>query len=196
MNKLLVFTAMVSLTIIGCSEKKPAQSTTPSVEKRDMKGLKIAYYNSDSLKEKFMFFKEQDSLMNAKQKAYEGEMQRKQGEFEAFITKNEGLMKQGLLSENEQVALSQKAQAMQKQIADYQQNQGQALEKEAIDKMTVIGNKVEKFAKEFSQKNKIDVLLIHGKGGQIGFIESSMDVTKEFVNYLNEKQAEIAKDLK
>jgi Skp family chaperone for outer membrane proteins len=161
-----------------------------------MKGIKIAYYNSDSLKEKFVFFKEQDSLMNAKQKAYEGEMQRKQGEFEAFITKNEGLMKQGLLSENEQVALSQKAQAMQKQIADYQQNQGQALEKEAIDKMTVIGNKVEKFAKEFSQKNKIDVLLIHGKGGQIGFIESSMDVTKEFVNYLNEKQAEIAKDLK
>jgi Skp family chaperone for outer membrane proteins len=196
MNKLLVLAAMASLTIIGCSEKKPAQSTTPSVEKRDMKGLKIAYYNSDSLKEKFVFFKEQDSLMNAKQKAYEGEMQRKQGEFEAFITKNEGLMKQGLLSENEQVALSQKAQAMQKQIADYQQNQGQALEKEAIDKMTVIGNKVEKFAKEFSQKNKIDVLLIHGKGGQIGFIESSMDVTKEFVNYLNEKQAEIAKDLK
>ena len=196
MNKLLVLASIVSLTIIGCSEKKPAQSTTPSVEKRDMKGLKIAYYNSDSLKEKFIFFKEQDSLMNAKQKAYEGEMQRKQGEFEAFITKNEGLMKQGLLSENEQVALSQKAQAMQKQIADYQQNQGQALEKEAIDKMTVIGNKVEKFAKEFSQKNKIDILLIHGKGGQIGFIESNMDVTKEFVNYLNEKQAEIAKELK
>lgn len=196
MNKILVLAAMVSLTIIGCSEKKPATSTTTSVEKRDMKGLKIAYYNSDSLKEKFIFFKEQDSLMNAKQKSFEAEMQRKQGEFEAFITKNEGLMKQGLLSENEQVALSQKAQAMQKQIADYQQNQGQALEKEAIDKMTVIGNKVEKFAKEFSQKNKIDILLIHGKGGQIGFIESNMDVTKEFVNYLNEKQAEIAKDLK
>lgn len=196
MNKLIVFASLVALTLIGCNEKKPAPSTTTNVERRDMKGLKIAYYNSDSLKEKFIFFKEQDSLMNAKQKAFETEMQRKQGEFEAFITKNEGLMKQGLLSENEQVALSQKAQAMQKQIADYQQNQGQALEKEAIDKMTVIGNKVEKFAKEFSQKNKIDILLIHGKGGQIGFIESNMDVTKEFVNYLNEKQAEIAKELK
>ena len=196
MNKLIVFASLVALTLIGCSEKKPAPSTTTNVERRDMKGLKIAYYNSDSLKGKFIFFKEQDSLMNAKQKAFEAEMQRKQSEFEAFITKNEGLMKQGLLSENEQVALSQKAQAMQKQIADYQQNQGQALEKEAIDKMTVIGNKVEKFAKEFSQKNKIDILLIHGKGGQIGFIESNMDVTNEFVNYLNETQAEIAKELK
>jgi outer membrane protein len=196
MNKLIVFASIFGFILIGCSEDKPKPSTTTTVEKRDMKGLKIAYYNSDSLKEQFIFFKEQDSLMTAKQKVFETELQRKQQEFEAFISKNEGLIKQGLLSENEQVALSQKAQGMQKQIMDYQQNQGQALEKEAVDKMTVIGNKVEKFAKEFSQKNKIDVLLIHGKGGQIGFIDPTMDVTKEFVNYLNEKQAEIAKELK
>ena len=196
MNKLVLFASIFGFIVLGCSDNKPKPSTTPTVDKRDMKGLKIAYYNSDTLKEQFIFFKEQDSLMTSKQKAFESELQRKQQEFEAFISKNEGMMKQGLLSENEQAALSQKAQAMQKQIMDYQQNQGQALEKEAIDKMTVIGNKVEKFAKEFSQKNKIDVLLIHGKGGQIGFIDTSMDVTKEFVNYLNEKQAEIAKELK
>jgi outer membrane protein len=196
MNKLVLFASIFGFIVLGCSDNKPKPSTTPTVDKRDMKGLKIAYYNSDTLKEQFVFFKEQDSLMTSKQKAFESELQRKQQEFEAFISKNEGMMKQGLLSENEQAALSQKAQAMQKQIMDYQQNQGQALEKEAIDKMTVIGNKVEKFAKEFSQKNKIDVLLIHGKGGQIGYIDTSMDVTKEFVNYLNEKQAEIAKELK
>jgi Skp family chaperone for outer membrane proteins len=196
MNKLFLLVSFSTLFFIGCSENKPKPSTTPTIEKRDMKGLKIAFYNSDTLKEKFIFFKEQDSLMTAKQKAFEAELQNKQAAFEAFITKNEGLMKQGLLSENEQIAASQKAQNMQKQISDYQQTQGQILEKEAIDKMTVMGNKVEKFAKEFSQKNKIDILLIHGKGGQIGFIDKGMDVTTEFVNYLNEKQAEIAKDLK
>lgn len=196
MNKLILAASIFGFILLGCSEEKPKPSTTPTVEKRDLKGLKIAYYNSDTLKQKFIFFKEQDSLMTAKQKSFESELQRKQQEFEAFISKNEGLMKQGLLSENEQVALSQKAQAMQKQIMDFQQNQGQALEKEAVDKMTVIGNKVEKFAKEFSEKNKIDILLIHGKGGQIGYIVPSMDVTKEFVNYLNEKQAEISKELK
>jgi Skp family chaperone for outer membrane proteins len=148
------------------------------------------------LKEKFIFFKEQDSIMTGKQKAFEAELLKKQQEFEAFMTKNQGLAKQGLLSENEQVALSQKAQTMEQQIAEFQQTQGQALQKEAVDKMTVMGNKVEKFAKEFSQKNKIDILLIHGTGGQIGYIDNAMNVTKEFVNYLNEKQAEIAKELK
>ena len=196
MNKILLFFAVSTVLIFGCSEDKPKPSTTPNVEKRDMKGLKIAYYNSDTLKEKFIFFKEQDSIMTGKQKAFEAELQKKQQEFEAFMTKNQSLAKQGLLSENEQVALSQKAQTMEQQIAEYQQTQGQALQKEAVDKMTVMGNKVEKFAKEFSQKNKIDILLIHGTGGQIGYIDNAMDVTKEFVNYLNEKQAEIAKELK
>jgi Skp family chaperone for outer membrane proteins len=196
MYKFILIFSFFTLIVISCSDNKPKTSTTPKVEKRDMKGLKIAYYNSDTLKEKFLFFKEQDSLMTTKQKAFEAELQNKQAAFEAFISKNESLMKQGLLSENEQIAASQKAQTMQKQISDYQQTQGQALEKEAVDKMTVMANKVEKFAKEFSQKNKIDILLIHGKGGQIGFIDSAMDVTNEFVNYLNEKQAEIAKDLK
>jgi hypothetical protein len=37
---------------------------------------------------------------------------------------------------------------------------------------------------------------MHGPGGQINFVNPSMDVTKEFVNFLNEKQAEIEKDLK
>jgi Skp family chaperone for outer membrane proteins len=196
MNKILLYFAVSTVLIFGCSEEKPKPSTTPNVERRDMKGLKIAYYNSDTLKEKFIFFKEQDSIMTGKQKAFEAELLKKQQEFEAFMTKNQGLAKQGLLSENEQVALSQKAQTMEQQIAEFQQTQGQALQKEAVDKMTVMGNKVEKFAKEFSQKNKIDILLIHGTGGQIGYIDNAMNVTKEFVNYLNEKQAEIAKELK
>ena len=196
MNKILLYFAVSTVLIFGCSEEKPKPSTTPNVERRDMKGLKIAYYNSDTLKEKFIFFKEQDSIMTGKQKAFEADLLKKQQEFEAFMTKNQGLAKQGLLSENEQVALSQKAQTMEQQIAEFQQTQGQALQKEAVDKMTVMGNKVEKFAKEFSQKNKIDILLIHGTGGQIGYIDNAMNVTKEFVNYLNEKQAEIAKELK
>ena len=56
--------------------------------------------------------------------------------------------------------------------------------------------KIEAFGKEFSEKHGIDLLLMHGPGGQINFVNPSMDVTMEFVNFLNEKQAEIEKDLK
>lgn len=78
----------------------------------------------------------------------------------------------------------------------YQQNEGAKLEKESFDKSTAINKKIEAFGKEFSEKNGIDLLLMHGPGGQINFVNPSMDVTTEFVNFLNEKQAEIEKDLK
>jgi hypothetical protein len=42
----------------------------------------------------------------------------------------------------------------------------------------------------------IDILLIHGVGGQINFINSAMDVSKEFAAFLNEQQAEIENDSK
>jgi hypothetical protein len=37
---------------------------------------------------------------------------------------------------------------------------------------------------------------MHGNGGQINYINPSMNVTKEFVAYLNQNQADIEKDLK
>jgi hypothetical protein len=50
--------------------------------------------------------------------------------------------------------------------------------------------------KKYCEKHQIDLLLMHGAGGQINFINPSMDVTSEFVNFLNENQAQIEKELK
>jgi len=84
MNKLFLAASIFGFILVGCSEDKPKPSTTPTVEKRDMKGLKIAYYNSDTLKEQFVFLKEQVSIMTTKQNAFKSELQRRQQEFEAF----------------------------------------------------------------------------------------------------------------
>ena len=39
-------------------------------------------------------------------------------------------------------------------------------------------------------------MMIHGEGGQINYINPSMDVTKEFIAFLNENQKSIENDLK
>jgi outer membrane protein len=92
--------------------------------------------------------------------------------------------------------IQQKAQQMEASLMQYQQEEGGKLEKETMEKLEVIGKKIEVFGKQFSEENGIDLLLIHGQGGQINFINSGMDVTKEFTAFLNEKQSEIEKDLK
>jgi Skp family chaperone for outer membrane proteins len=78
----------------------------------------------------------------------------------------------------------------------YQQTEGARLEKETMEKLETISRKIEAFGKQFSEENGIDILLIHGPGGQINYISSAMDVTKEFTAFLNEHQEEIEKDTK
>jgi Skp family chaperone for outer membrane proteins len=100
------------------------------------------------------------------------------------------------LSENEIMLVQQKAQQMQASIMQYQQTQGAKIETETMKKLESINKKIEALGKKYCELHGIDILLIHGEGGQLNYINPSMDVTTEFINFLNENQKEIEKDLK
>jgi Skp family chaperone for outer membrane proteins len=185
------------ICLMACNQKpSKKESIPPKVEVRDMKGLKIAFYYSDSLKVQFIYFKEQEAIVTKKQKSFQNELQRKQKEYEAFIMRNNEKLKNGMLSDNEQLQIQQQAQRMEASIMQFQQTEGARLEKETMEKLEAISKKIEAWGKKFCEENKIDILLIHGAGGQINFINPSMDVTKSFTEYLNNHQEEIEKDLK
>jgi Skp family chaperone for outer membrane proteins len=101
-----------------------------------------------------------------------------------------------LLSQNEIAQVQQRAQEMQNQIMQYQQTEGAKIEEEAMKSLEAVNKKIEALGKKYCEKHQIDLLLMHGAGGQINFINPSMDVTSEFVNFLNENQAQIEKELK
>ncbi len=196
MKKIIVATLLTGVLIAcGKSEKKEL-STTPKVEVRDMKGLKITYYNSDSLKVYFDFLKKEEAIVTKKQKVFQSEVQRRTKEYQSYIIRNNEKLQNGLLSENEQVQIQQNAQRMEGELMQYQQNEGARLENETMKKLEAISKKIESLGKKFCEQNNIDIMLINGPGGQINYINGSMDVTKEFAAFLNQNQAEIDKDLK
>ena len=185
--------------LASCGDKEEdvkVENTTPKVVAHDMKGLKIAYYHSDSLKKYFDYFKQEEAIVTSKQQTFQKEIERKTKDYESFITRNNQKLQGGLLSENEQIKIQQQAQSMEAELMQYQQTQGAKLEEETIKKLETISKKIETWGKKFCEENKIDILLIQGPGGQINFINPSMDVTKEFTAYLNQHQKEIEKDTK
>ena len=198
MRKLL-FLGFLTGFLLSCGESEQEvkiENTTPKVVVRDMQGLKIAYYHSDSIKKYFEYFKEEEAIVTSKQQAFQKEIEKKTKDYEAFITRNNQKLQGGLLSENEQIKIQQQAQTMEAELMQYQQTQGAKLEEETIKKLETISKKIETWGKKFCEENKIDVLLIQGPGGQINYINPSMDVTKEFTAYLNQHQKEIEKDTK
>jgi Skp family chaperone for outer membrane proteins len=191
-------TAIIGMSLFASCGDKPSQKkdTTPKVEARQMGGLKIAYYSNDSIKTNFDFFVKEEGSIKKKQKAFEMEVQRRTKAYEAFITKKDAEARGGLLSQNEIAQVQQRAQEMQNQIMQYQQTEGAKIEEEAMKSLESVNKKIEALGKKYCEKHQIDILLMHGEGGQINYINQSMDVTTEFVNFLNENQAQIEKELK
>jgi hypothetical protein len=196
--KSLIFSAsLLGITLFASCGEKPApkKDTTPKVEVRSLGGLKIAYYSNDSIKANFAFFVKEEGIIKKKQKAFESEVERRTKAYEAFITKKDAEARGGLLSQNEITQVQQRAQEMQNQIMQYQQTEGAKIEELAMKSLETVNKKIEALGKKYCEKHQIDILLMHGEGGQINYINSRMDVTTEFVNFLNENQAQIEKEL-
>lgn len=196
--KLLIISASIFgiLLFTSCGEKPaPKKDTTPKVAVRSLGGLKIAYYSNDSIKANFAYFVKEEGIIKKKQKAFESEVERRTKAYEAFITKKDAEARGGLLSQNEIAQVQQRAQEMQNQIMQFQQTEGAKIEELAMKSLETVNKKIEALGKKYCEKHQIDILLMHGDGGQINYINGRMDVTTEFVNFLNENQAQIEKDL-
>ncbi|MFM7724727.1 MAG: OmpH family outer membrane protein [Bacteroidota bacterium] len=198
MMKLLVCAAIL-LTAVACNSDQNAvkkTDTKPTVITRYDNNLVIAFYYQDSLKEGFKYYQREDKAVTKKQRNFESEIQKRSKELEEYVRRNDEKARNGLLSQNEIVQIQQKAQSMEQELVQYQQTEGARLEQESMKKIEQITKKIEVLGKAYCEKNNIDVLLIHGAGGQINYIDATMNVTTDFIRFLNENQASIEKDLK
>lgn len=199
MKKSSLFFTLLFFIVVSCeneksSEQKEEKNTVPQVVSKDTAGLKIAYYELDSLRSQFKFYKEQDAIVSQRQVAFQKEVDRRTADYEKYLIQKDGEAKKGLLSENDIINVQQKAQKMQEDIVKYQQSEGAKIQEDMAKKLELIDKKIEMIGKRYSEKHKIDLLIAHSKGGQFTFITSNMNVTKEFINYLNENQDQIGKE--
>jgi outer membrane protein len=196
MKSLAYIILLAPFLMISCTSKKPKESSVPKVVAHDSKGLTIVYYSNDSIKSNFLYYKEQDAIVTKKQQVFQAELERRTNELKGYIQRNSEKERSGLLSQNEVVQIQQKAQQMEQAVMQYQQVEGAKLEEETMKKLEEISKKIEALGKKYCELHHIDLMMIHGEGGQINYINPSMDVTKEFINFLNENQKSIEKDIK
>ncbi len=195
----LFFLLVAGLLLQSCGNKEDKADKAdknPTVITRYDKSLVIAYYHQDSLKERFDYYKKEDQVITRKQKMFEAEMKRRGKELEDYVRRNDEKARNGLLSQNEIMQIQQKAQTMEQELMQYQQSQAAKIEEESVKKLEAITKKIETLGKMYCEKNNIDILLIHGAGGQLNFINEKMNVTSDFIRFLNDNQASIEKDLK
>lgn len=191
---------LIGLVIASCGDKKQEkekviENTTPHVQIQKIGELKIAYYDQDSMKLNFEYYKQQDKIVEKKQLAFNAIIEKKRAEGQAYLEAYSTKAQNNELSPDQMRAYEENLQKMEAEIMQYQQTEGAKLEQETMKKLEVIGNKIESFSKKYCLEHGIDILLIYAKGGQFNYINPSMNVTKEFTAYLNQNENQIKKEL-
>lgn len=191
--------ALILLTACGSKEEGSANQPVEIIENINVSGngsnVIIAYYNQDSLKTHYNYYREQDSIMVIKGTSFQNELARRNKDLENYVTVNDAKAQQGLLSQNDIAMIQQKIQQKQNVIMQYQQSTGGRLEEETYGILNIIGNRIDTFGKEFCEKKGIQVLFSYTKGGQLTYINGSLDVTADFIDYLNERQVELDSEI-
>ena len=98
MKKITYLILSALLLSISCTAESKKVSNVPKVVPYDLKGMKIVYYSNDSIKENFLFYKQQDAIVTKKQQNFQAELQRRSNEFQEYVQRNSEKEKSGLLS--------------------------------------------------------------------------------------------------
>lgn len=197
----LIYSALIGLsiatTIVSCSgeEKKDKDPKAPEVPTVDPQGLKMAFYNSDSLNAGFDYLKKQDSLIKIKQERFQKEYQTRENSLRQFYQRMVNSQENMLNSADELKKMGEQYQRQEQSLMNYQQTEGGKLQEEAAEMQTVLNNRVSEFAKRYCEKYKLDILMMHAPGGQFTYYNPKMDVTESFIEFVNAEQKKMDKDL-
>lgn len=191
------YTALIGLTIgtaAACSGGKSKENDSvkvPEVPTVNPNGLKIAFYNSDSLMVKFDYFRIQDSILQKKQASFEKEFGARQAQvsrmYEDFVNGQKNFKYDAQQLKNMEAEI----QRLSRSLENFQQTQGGQLQKEAMEMQKVLNGKVNEYAREYCEKYKLDMLIMHAQGGQFTYYNPKMDVTDSFVDYVNAEENKV-----
>ncbi len=184
MKKVIFGLSMIAL-LASCggneSTNNTAEASGPTGE------LKIAYYMQDSVATSFTYFKDKQEKLEAKARKLEEQLMGLQQELQTMGANYQRKMSAGLLSQNDAAAYERRLAQKQQQIQVLQQTDGADIERESYEATMDLMEKMESYGKSFSQENGYNVLLNWQSGGQVLYIDSTMDVTSEFIKYINAK---------
>ncbi len=189
MKKLIYICLSTLLITTSCAEKKEPkkiENTKPSVPVIRTEGLKIAYYDQDSLKLQYEYFVKMEKISMKKQQTIQAQLINKERDLQNYINTNEQLVQQKQLSDMQIQEAQMEVQRRNQELYQMQQTQGAKLENETMSLLNMLGKKIEDAGKKYCETHKIDILLVKSAGSQYNYIHPSMNVTKEFIAFLNQ----------
>jgi len=165
-------------------EKKSAGRIQNNVS-RSKGDFRIAYFDIDSLQEKYQYFKDVSGEMKTKEANLTSQMDALQNSYQKRLKELQD--KGPTMTQSEGEAAQREVAQMQQKYQQRQMSMEQDLKKHQIDLMTDVRNKIENYLKEYNKEKGYAFILSYEPGFMLYYRDSVYDITNDVIQGLNEQ---------
>lgn len=192
-NKNLTYLAFVILlsSCGGDDKKKETEDAPVNVQVKSVGDLTIGYYEMEKISTDFDFYVDTQKELEGKKKIIDDKIAVQQKAYEnAAIALQKG-MNSNTLTPNQAQGYQAKMQQAEEAMMRIQQTDLMAFEQESLKANEVLMNKMDAYAQAFAEKNQLKLFLSKAVGGQIAYIDSTFNMTNQFIEFMNKKEDKI-----
>jgi outer membrane protein len=188
------FGLLLAGTIVSCNQQGTKTSNEPaknganavSKESQDSNKDKIVYINSDSLSEKYQYFKDIKSKLENKVKKAQADLQSKSTAFQREVAEYQ--KNAATMSAADRQATEQKLARKQDELARLDQTASSSIAKDESDEFNNVYNKITEFLKKHATENGYKLVLTYSKTNPtVLYADPALEITNEVIKQLNEE---------
>jgi len=187
----LSLSLLLAGSVAACNQNKTADKTaTPAAAgtAATAKANELVFVNSDTLLNKYAYFKDMSSRLETKGKAAQADLASKGQAFQREVAEYQKNV--NTLSAEQRAPIEQRLQRKQQELQAYQQNAGAQVQNEQAAEQAKLYEKVADFLKVYAKEKGYKMVMSYQKGNSgILYGDASLDITNEVVAKLNEAYA-------
>lgn len=194
MNKLSQLAwAVAGVAILTSCNQQGAERATPSANdnvattsQSTEKAEKIVYVNSDTLSEKYEYFQEIRTKLEAKIKKAQSDLQSKGQAFQREIADYQ--QKAPTMSASDRQATEERLARKQDELGRLDQNASTSIAQDEATEYENVYTRITDYLKKHAEENGYTLVLTYSRGNPtVLYADAKMDITEQVIKGLNEE---------
>lgn len=186
--KFIAVLGLASVLFYSCDQKTASTTEGATSEERVAAGdIKVAFVYTDSVINKYEYFKKLSADITEKGKRFDSDLQSRARGFEQEVATFQ--QTGGGMTPNQARAKQDELMQKEQNLMTYRNNLMQELSADEAKLMNDVYEQVQAYMKDYAKENGYDIILSYTRGGAMWYATEAIDVTASVVDGLNKKYA-------
>lgn len=177
---------LASVLFYSCGQKTESTASDSTSEERVAAGdMKVAFVYTDSVINKYEFFKKKSEEITEKGKKFDADLQSRARGFEQEVATFQ--QTGGNMTQNQIRAKQDELVQKEQNLMTYRNNLMQELSVDEQKLLNDVYEQVQTYMQEYAKENGIDIIMSYTRGGAMWYATEAIDVTQSVIEGLNKK---------